>query len=71
MQTLRHQRLTELRRHRDRARTRLIEIEMEIASLVSSALPDLAGEIAEAEERGDWREAARLRTSRRSAGSAA
>jgi len=58
------ERLTQLRAERDRARTRLIDLELEIASLVHSGTPDLRCEIADAEERGDWPRAARLRATR-------
>jgi hypothetical protein len=55
------ERLSLLRRERERTRTRLIELEIEIASIVTTPVTDLLGEIAEAEERGAWPEAARLR----------
>jgi hypothetical protein len=54
-------RLMELRRERDRTRSRLIELELEIASMITTTEPDVRAEIADAEERGDWLRAAQLR----------
>jgi hypothetical protein len=54
-------RLESLRRERERTRARLIDLEIEIALLVSAPSGDIVDRIAEAEERGAWPEAARLR----------
>lgn len=63
--------LAELRQERDRTRTRLIEIELQIAAMLSTHGLDIRAEIAEAEERGDWIRAAQLRASCVSSSSAA